>query len=148
MENNIKIVETTLGHLNRIDEIQKMYEHEILSISSIENDFKTNTYYYISALYNNELVGFAGVSILVDHADLIGIAVDKKYARNKIGSTLLSHIITVCTKMDLDNIFLEVRESNTAAINFYEHFGFKKISVRKNYYKDNNENALIYVKEL
>lgn len=148
MENNIKVIETTLGHLNRIDEIQKMYDHEILSISSIENDFKTSTYYYISAFCNNELVGFAGISVLVDHADLIGIAVDKKYTRNKIGSALLSHLITFCTKMDLDNIFLEVRESNNTAINFYEHFGFKKISIRNNYYKDNNESALIYVKEL
>ena len=81
MENKIKIVETTLSHLNRIDEIQKDYDHEILSISSIEEDFKTNTYYYISAFKDNTLVGFAGISLLVDHADILGIAVDKKYTR-------------------------------------------------------------------
>lgn len=148
MENNINIIETTLSHLNRIDEIQKMYDHEILSISSIEEDFKSNTYYYISAFLEDKLVGFAGMSILVDHADILGIAVDKDYTRQNIASKMLSHIIEVCKRMDLDNIFLEVRSSNSAAISLYEKFGFKKISVRKNYYKDNNEDALIYIKEL
>ena len=133
MENNINIIETTLSHLNRIDEIQKMYDHEILSISSIEEDFKSNTYYYISAFLEDKLVGFAGMSILVDHADILGIAVDKDYARQNIASKMLSHIIEVCKRMDLDNIFLEVRASNNAAISLYEKFGFKKISVRKNY---------------
>ena len=148
MEKKIKLVETTLSHLNRIDEIQKMYEHEILSISSIEEDFKSNTYYYISAILEEKLVGFAGISILVDHADILGIAVDKNHTRKNIASTMLNHIIEVCKKMDLDNIFLEVRESNIPAINLYEKHGFKKISIRTNYYKDNNEDALIYVKEL
>ena len=148
MENKIKLVETTLSHLNRIDEIQKMYEHEILSISSIEEDFKSNTYYYISAILEENLVGFAGISILVDHADILGIAVDKNHTRKNIASTMLKHIIEICKKMDLDNIFLEVRESNIPAINLYEKHGFKKISIRTNYYKDNNEDALIYVKEL
>lgn len=148
MENKIKLIETTLSHLNRIDEIQKMYEHEILSISSIEEDFKSNTYYYISAILDGNLVGFAGISILVDHADILGIAVDKNHTRKNIASIMLNHIIEVCKKMDLDNIFLEVRESNIPAINLYEKHGFKKISIRTNYYTDNNEDALIYVKEL
>ena len=79
---------------------------------------------------------------------ILGIAVDKNYTRKNIASTMLNHIIEVCKKMDLDNIFLEVRESNIPAINLYEKHGFKKISIRTNYYKDNNEDALIYVKEL
>lgn len=146
--NDVKIVETTLSHLAQIGKLQKMYEHEILPLSSIESDCKDKTYYYISAINENNIVGFAGMSLLVDHADIIGISVSKDYARQKIGSKLLEHLITLCIKMDFEKIFLEVRKSNITAIKFYESFGFKKIGERQNYYKDNNETALIYEKEI
>lgn len=144
----IRIEETTLKHLSQIDKIQKMYEHEILSLPSIKKDFESNTYYYVSAILDNDVIGFAGISLLVDHADILAIAVSKEYTRQNVGSKLLEHIISLCLKMDMDKIFLEVRPSNIAAIKLYEKFGFEKIGERKNYYTDNHEDALIYKKEL
>lgn len=146
--NDIKIIKTTLLHLDAIDKMQKECEHIILPISSIENDLKINTYYYISAVYHDQLVGFAGISMLVDHADLLALVVKNKYKNKGIATLMMNSLIAFCMENNLEKIFLEVREKNYPAINLYEKCGFKLISIRKNYYKDDHASALIYLKEL
>ena len=61
-----------------------------------------------------------------------------------IASLLISNLIQFCTENNITKILLEVRELNTPAQKLYEKFGFKKISIRKKYY--NNEDAYIYEK--
>lgn len=146
--NNIQIVKTDLSHLPEIDEIQQAYPHQILSLTSIQNDITSDNCYYISALINNDLVGFAGISILVDHADVLAVVVDKNFTNQGIATLMMDKLIYFCIKNNLQKIFLEVRNDNYPAINLYEKFGFKKINTRKNYYKDDNSDALIYIKEL
>lgn len=146
--NNIQIVKTDLSHLPEIDEIQQAYPHQILSLTSIQNDITSDNCYYISALINNDLVGFAGISILVDHADILAVVVDKNFTNQGIATLMMDKLIYFCIKNNLQKIFLEVRNDNYPAINLYEKFGFKKINTRKNYYKDDNSDALIYIKEL
>lgn len=146
--NDIKIIKTTLLHLDAIDKMQKECEHIILPISSIENDLKINTYYYISAVYHDQLIGFAGISMLVDHADLLALVVKNKYKNKGIATLMMNSLIAFCMENNLEKIFLEVREKNYPAINLYEKCGFKLISIRKNYYKDDHASALIYLKEL
>lgn len=146
--NNTKIVKTDLSHLPKMAEIQRDYPHQILSLTSIQNDIISDNCYYISALINNELVGFAGISILVDHVDILAVIVNKKFTKQGIATLMIDNIISFCIKNNLQKIFLEVRNDNYPAINLYEKFGFKKINTRKNYYKDDNSDALIYMKEL
>lgn len=146
--NNIEIVKTNLSHLSKIDKIQRSYPHQILSLTSIQNDIISDNCYYISSIINDDLVGFAGVSILVDHADILAVAVDKKFTNQGIATFMIDNIISFCKKNNLQKIFLEVRNDNYPAINLYEKVGFVKINTRKNYYKDDNSDALIYMKEL
>lgn len=146
--NNIEIVKTNLSHLDAIDKIQKEHPHNILSTLAIQNDLKSNNYYYISALNNGNLIGFTGISILTDHVDILAIVVDKEFTKQGIATLMLNHIISFCNNNKFNKIFLEVREDNYSAIKLYKKFDFKKITIRKNYYKDNNSNALIYMKEL
>ncbi|MBS9775692.1 MAG: GNAT family N-acetyltransferase [Fusobacterium sp.] len=76
----------------------------------------------------------------LDSYDILKIAIDKNYRNIGIGEELLE-------KISDKNILLEVRESNLRAIKFYEKNSFTKISTRKNYYKDNNEKAIIMMRE-
>lgn len=109
---------------------------ELLSDSSL----------YIVAKKQNEIIGFAGIKIIIDEADIMNIVVKKSYRNNGIGSLLLENLILTSNKKNLNFINLEVDCKNTIAINLYKKFGFEEISLRKNYYKNND--AIIMKKKL
>ena len=73
---------------------------------------------------------------------IISIAVDKNYRRMKAGSKLLSKAIAILSLLPLETIFLEVREHNTGAVEFYKKFGFKIDRIVPGYY-DNDEGAIL-----
>lgn len=144
---DIQIETANIEHLEQIEKIEATLKYRNLSYNALKNDFTNNNYYYIVAKINNELVAYAGIELLVDHADITAIAVSSQYLKKGIATQLLNNLIAKCTDLNMDKIFLEVRVSNTPAISLYEKFGFKLISTRKHYY-ENNEDAYIYVKNL
>ena len=100
---------------------------------------------YIIAKMGNEIVGFAGVKVVLEQADIMNI-VTKKNCRNKgIGSWLLKSLIDICKDFNVSSIMLEVDENNLSAIHLYKNFGFEILNTRKNYYGINS--ALIMRKE-
>ena len=100
---------------------------------------------YIIAKMGNEIVGFAGVKVVLEQADIMNI-VTKKNCRNKgIGSLLLKSLIDICKDLNVSSIMLEVDENNLSAIHLYKNFGFEILNTRKNYYGINS--ALIMRKE-
>lgn len=92
-------------------------------------------------------MGFITYSVNFDTADLQDLFVAENYRGKGIARSLVSAFISAAGEKGVKKLFLEVRESNAAAIRLYEKAEFKRISVRKKYYAD-GENALIYVKEL
>ena len=114
----------------------EVLREELLSDSSL----------YIVAKKQNEIIGFAGIKIIIDEADIMNIVVKKSYRNNGIGSLLLENLILISNKKNLNFINLEVDCKNTIAINLYKKFGFEEISLRKNYYKNND--AMIMNKKL
>lgn len=90
---------------------------------------------------NGEVVGYIVFSKILDEVHLENIAVDERWRRKGIGSKLLEFLIE---KNKESSIFLEVRPSNTPAINLYKKYGFKKIGIRKKYYV--NEDAIIMMR--
>lgn len=79
-----------------------------------------------------EIAGYIIYSAVCDSADLLRVAVDAGSRRRGIGCKLMEAMIDDCKDRNVQSIFLEVRESNAAAIAMYEQFGFIKISTRKN----------------
>lgn len=96
---------------------------------------------------NNIVIGFATYFIMYENAEVSDIAVKKEYQGQNIGSTLLEEVIKKATDSHCGLITLEVRASNSAAIEFYHGKGFRESTIRKNYYS-NGENALLMVKML
>ena len=76
-------------------------------------------------------------------AELYNIAVDIRFRNEGIGSKLLDFIIQHCKNQGAENLFLEVRRSNESARKLYEKKGFIFDSVRKNYYKNPVEDAIL-----
>lgn len=86
----------------------------------------------------NTIVGFAGIKIILDEAELMNIVVNKASRHSGIGTLLLNKLLEICKGKNLDSIFLEVNEKNLNAQKLYKNFGFETISIRKNYYNSDN----------
>ena len=93
----------------------------------------------------NGLQGFIVARITVDECDLENIAVASSYRRNGIGSRLARSLIDVTRRQGVRRIHLEVRESNAPARAFYGRLGFSQTGVRKSYYSEPSEDAVLYV---
>ena len=100
---------------------------------------------YLVARYRGEVVGYAGMMFTGFEAHVTNIAVDPDWHGRKVGSRLLIALITEAIARGSHRISLEVRVSNRGAQAMYRKFGFEATGVRKGYYIETNEDALIMV---
>lgn len=98
---------------------------------------------HIVGIYHDEIIGYSNTWFVIDEAHITNVAVAPEYQGRGVGETLLRYIIGTAVAHDLVCIHLEVRISNVPAIRLYEKLGFKAIGVRKRYYEDNHEDALM-----
>lgn len=145
--NGIYIQKLNIKDIDNVLNIEKSHNISILSKKIIEDDLKSDNNYYIIAKENDLIIGYIGISYVLDTADIISIVVDKKYSRKGVASSLLEYIYNFCKEKNITKIMLEVRKSNISAQQLYLKQGFKQISIRKKYY-DNTEDALIYEKDI
>ncbi|MBI4830052.1 MAG: ribosomal protein S18-alanine N-acetyltransferase [Candidatus Lindowbacteria bacterium] len=89
------------------------------------------------------LVGYGGFWHILDEAHISNIAIHPDYRRKGLGRKLLTHLLEEAVARGALKATLEVRRSNIAAQKLYESFGFRVITVRKHYYSDEGEDALI-----
>lgn len=92
--------------------------------------------------------GYIIYSVVCDSADLLRVAAKPEYRRQGIGTSLMEMMIKDCEKSGVQNIFLEVRQSNAPAIGMYGRFGFQEISRRKRYYTSPVEDGIVMQKEM
>lgn len=110
----------------------------LISKEQIANDLKNNPFgAYLLYQKDQKIVGYLYYSKIYDRIEVNEIEVLKIYRRQNIASSMLDYLLINISK----DITLEVRESNYPAINLYKKFGFTKLAIRKNYYK--NEDALL-----
>jgi len=121
-----------------VNNLLKNFNYE-LTKESFNNDFLK------VLVYEEECIkGILVYQYLYDRLEIDYIIVDNNYRNMGIASKLLNSLEN--TYENIDNITLEVRESNESAINFYLKNGFKEVTKRKNYYKD--EDGILMIKKL
>lgn len=135
-----------------VDEVVRLeglsYGEHHWSKESFYNELANNlAHYYCAVDENNTLLGYAGCWHIFEEAHITTLSVHPEQRKKGIAQSLLFSVIDDCYKNKIKYITLEVRESNVPAISLYEKNGFKSIGTRKNYYQDNNENALIMFTE-
>jgi [ribosomal protein S18]-alanine N-acetyltransferase len=101
------------------------------------------TRHYLVALDGRNVVGYGGLISYGDEAHVTTIAVDPGYQRLKIGTRLLYDLVVEARRMGAHAVSLEVRVTNWGAQRMYGRFGFRPVGVRKNYYQETNEDALV-----
>ena len=128
---------------NDIDYIEQIFnlEKEIFKSSAFSKSYLNtlikgdNSFIYVY-LIDDKVCGYLLILDSIDVYEILAIATIEEYRNKGIAQELLDKIKT-------KDIFLEVRESNQVAINFYKKNKFKEISIRKNYYSEPTENAII-----
>jgi ribosomal-protein-alanine N-acetyltransferase len=99
--------------------------------------------HYIVAREGDRIVGYAGLWLSLDEAHITTFAVLPDYRRRKIGERMLVALFDKSAKLGAEWMTLEVRASNLAAQKLYEKYGFRPAGIRRRYYSDNNEDAII-----
>lgn len=142
--NEIEIRVADLEDIFSIYEISTLCFPISWSITSIKGELTSNTHArYVVAVENGIVVGFAGLWIIVDEGHVTNIAVHPDFRRKGIGTLLMDKLMFISKNENLIGLTLEVRKSNLSAQNLYKQFGFIEEGVRKNYYSDNGEDAII-----
>ena len=98
---------------------------------------------YVVARAGDEVVGFAGLWVMVDEAHITTFAVDPRWRRRGVGQWLLLRLLELANDRRAREATLEVRLSNMPARRLYEKYGFRPVGIRPRYYSDNGEDALI-----
>jgi len=96
-----------------------------------------------SLLGSRELLGYAGVMVVLDEAHVTTVAVAPEHHRRKVGTRLLLGVLDAAARMGASAATLEVRTTNPGARRLYEQFGFVEAGVRPRYYAETGEDALI-----
>ncbi len=107
-----------------------------------ELNLRTSRVYYVARV-GGSVVGYAGLMLTGDEAHITTIAVDPMWHQHKIGSRLMMQMAREAADRGARHLTLEVRMSNAPAQAMYHKFGFRPAGVRKNYYVETNEDALV-----
>ena len=136
----------TLEDLNQIADILVSDFDDYWNYDTLRNELKTENSKYLVAKMNEEIVGFSGIKIMVDEADIMNLVVKKTFRNQGLGTLLLKKLKDLSRKLNCISITLEVMEENYPAIHLYKNLGFTQIGIRKNYYQD--KHALIMKAQL
>lgn len=141
---NIEIVTLTSEHINSILKIDALSFSTPWSRESFQNEIENNKFArYVVAKRDEMVIGYAGMWIILDEGHITNIAVHPEYRGIGAGSKLLDALIKICKIESVKSMTLEVRKSNTIAQSLYTKYGFIEEGIRKEYYADNKEDAII-----
>lgn len=98
---------------------------------------------YVVGELDKKIVAYAGAWVSFEQAEVMHVAVTPELRGQGVGTILFGELIKAVKERGAKSITLEVRPSNIAAIKLYENFGLRSVGRRKNYYRDNDEDALI-----
>ena len=131
---NLNFSNMNISDLDEIKDILVSDFDDFWTYSILKDELNCSSSHYIVAKLNNEIVGFGGIKVVLDSADIMNIVVKKNFRNLGIGTSILNEIIALCLSLNLSSITLEVRKDNEYAISLYKNFGFETLGVRKKYY--------------
>ncbi|AEH45273.1 ribosomal-protein-alanine acetyltransferase [Thermodesulfatator indicus DSM 15286] len=144
----IKIRPARTKDLPAITEIERLSFPTPWPPSLLLAELNKDYAYFWIALADEKVIGYICFWIIKDEAHLVNIAVHPHSRRKGIGSKLLEDFLFFARRRGVKKVYLEVRARNKRAQKFYEKFGFKKDGLRKAYYQDTKDDAILMSKRL
>lgn len=135
------------SHVESIANLEKICFSDPWSVNSIASELQNPLSLWLVAMDDNRLAGYVGSQSVMGWADMMNIAVDPDYRRQGIAENLIEQLILKLKENQVTCLTLEVRVSNTPAIQLYQKLGFAEVGRRPGYYHNPREDALILRKE-
>lgn len=130
-----------------IDDVLKV-EHESFSVpwsrEAFYNEITKNQFAaYIVIEEHGQVIGYSGTWVVTDEAHVTNVAILPQYRGRKLGEAMMKKLMEIASELGAKTMTLEVRVTNEVARKLYRKLGFQDGGIRKNYYTDNQEDALI-----
>ena len=135
------------AHIDDVCMLEKMCFPKPWTRQMLIGELENEAAHYIVYILDGVVVGYAGYWYTPDCADITNVAVHPDYRRMGIASKLIESMVCEAKILGANRMMLEVRVSNSVARMLYEKHGFSQIAIRKRYYSDNGEDAIIMIKE-
>ncbi len=141
---NIKIRHMEIQDVDAVSRVENQcfnipWSKESFRYEVCENDKAI----YLIAEYEGNVLGYAGLWKILDEGHITNVAVLKPFRQKGIATLMLSKLFEIARLESINSFTLEVKKTNNVAIGLYENFGFKTCGLRKGYYRDTNDDALI-----
>jgi ribosomal-protein-alanine N-acetyltransferase len=140
----IELVPMRRRHLGQVLDIERqVYPRPWTMTLFLSEIVQRSSRFYIVARAHRRVVGYGGLMVFGDEAHVTNIAVDPGHQRRKVAARLLFALVTEARRRAASACTLEVRVANHKAQRLYQQFGFAPVGIRKNYYAETGEDALI-----
>ena len=138
----------TEKHVAQVAELEKLcFGTEAWSEKSVASELENKLALWIVADDDGKVLGYVGSQTVMEETDMMNIAVHPDCRKQGIATGLIVGLIGALKLQGSHSLTLEVRASNAPAITLYEKLGFLQVGLRKNYYRNPKEDALILRKE-
>lgn len=141
------ITNMSLQHVAQVAELEKLCFSDPWSEKSIVSELKNELSLWLVAVDGDAVAGYVGSQTVLGETDMMNVAVAAAYRRRGIAEQLILALVEELKAAGSHCLTLEVRASNAPAIALYEKLGFSQTGLRKNYYRNPKEDALILRKE-
>ena len=141
------ITNMTSAHVAQIAELEKCCFNDPWSENSISSELNNRLSCWLVALESDVVIGYVGSQTVLGETDMMNIAVHPDYRNQGVAKNLIQSLMDTLSGQGSHSLMLEVRQSNEPAKNLYASLGFETVGIRKNYYRNPKENALILRKE-
>lgn len=148
LRDNINIVKCGMSDISELVKLEEKYIPGGWSEKAFSEWLKNNNTVIFKAVLESRIIGFTNGSWVLDEGELLNIAVDENFRKFGIAAMLLESLERYFEEKGVNKLFLEVREENIPAINFYIKHKFVKNGLRKNYYRNPNDNGVLMIKRL
>ena len=136
-----------LPDLEEIKNILQTDFDDFWNFEIFKEELVNNNSNYLVLRYDDEIVCFGGIKIILDEANIMDIVTKKSERNQGFAKFILNELINISKEQNCTSITLEVNENNLPAVHLYELFNFKEVGRRKNYYK-NGDTAILMTREL
>ena len=143
----MRIVNMNESHVAQVAELEKICFSDPWSENSVASELKNPLSCWLVAEEDGVVAGYIGSQTVMDESDMMNVAVHPDHRRKGVAESLVNELIEALKKRGSRCLTLEVRASNEPAKTLYEKLGFVQVGLRRNYYRNPKEDALILRKE-
>ena len=144
----MEIIKMEQGHVAQVAALEAICFRDPWSEKSVASELNNPLSHWLVAVEDDAVLGYIGSQTVLDESDMMNVAVSPTHRRKGIAEALVLALADALREKGSVKLTLEVRASNAPAITLYEKLDFKPIGLRKNYYRNPKEDALIMQKEL